>query len=102
MSYTVRDTGSIYTIAGLIGQSNLGVISGDGSAATSAQLSSPGGIGIDSKFNLIFADTGNNRIRNVASGIITTIAGSLSRDDYLYEFEHDLLLMSSTKVDIMQ
>ena len=51
---------------------------GDGGAATSAGLSYPNGVAVDSTGNLYIADTGNNRIRKVtaATGIITTVAGN--------------------------
>ena len=51
---------------------------GDGGAATSARLSSPQAISLNSAGDLYIADTGNNRIRRVvaASGTITTIAGT--------------------------
>jgi sugar lactone lactonase YvrE len=49
---------------------------GDGGAATKAQLSQPFGIGVDGRGNLLIADTGNNRVREVTTaGIIMTIAG---------------------------
>ena len=50
---------------------------GDGGQAASAQLHYPGGIAFDSAGNLYIADSGNNRIRKIASnGIISTIAGN--------------------------
>lgn len=52
--------------------------SGDGEAATGAQLNNPGGIAIDSLGNVYFADVGNSCIRMVdnGTGIISTIAGN--------------------------
>jgi uncharacterized repeat protein (TIGR02543 family) len=52
--------------------------SGDGGAATSAQLKSPNGVAVDSNFNLYIADYQNNRIRKVtaADGTISTVAGT--------------------------
>src|ERR1019366_10639764 len=51
--------------------------SGDGGPATSAQLTSPSSVFIDSTGNIFIADTGNSRIRRVSSsGVITTVAGS--------------------------
>ena len=52
--------------------------SGDGGAATAAQLSSPRGIALDGDSNVIVADTGNARLRRVtaATGLINTIAGN--------------------------
>jgi hypothetical protein len=50
--------------------------SGDNGPAISAQLASPGGIAVDSLGNLYIADTGNNRVRKVSGGVITTVAGN--------------------------
>jgi sugar lactone lactonase YvrE len=51
--------------------------SGDGGAATSAQLDTPTGIALDASGNVYFADTMNNRIRKIDSnGIIATVAGN--------------------------
>jgi len=49
---------------------------GDGGAATSALLDSPGGVAVDSAGNLYIADTHNNRIREVSGSVITTVAGT--------------------------
>ena len=63
----------INTIAGT-GQSGY---SGDGGPATSARLSSPSNVALDSNGNLYIADCVNHRIRKVnISGVITTIAGT--------------------------
>ena len=50
--------------------------SGDNGPATAAQLNAPGGLAVDSTGNLYIADTMNNRIREVSSGVITTVAGA--------------------------
>ncbi len=51
--------------------------SGDGSAATSAQLKSPLGVAFDSEDNMYIGDYDNNVIRKVDSnGIISTVAGT--------------------------
>jgi sugar lactone lactonase YvrE len=51
--------------------------SGDGGAATSALLNSPGDLALDSQGNLFIADRGNRRVRRVSpDGTIQTIAGS--------------------------
>jgi uncharacterized protein (TIGR03437 family) len=63
--------GVITTVAG---NGTIG-FSGDGGAATSAQLNYPLGVAIDSSGSLFIADSHNNRIRKVANGVITTVAG---------------------------
>ncbi len=51
--------------------------SGDGGAATSAQLNTPYGIAIDAAGNIFIADFNNYRIRKVdTEGKITTVAGT--------------------------
>jgi len=53
--------------------------SGDGGAATGAQLDSPVGLALDGEGDLYIADSGNNRVRKVdVRGVITTVAGSSS------------------------
>ena len=64
--------GAITTVAG---NGTFG-FSGDNGPATAAQLSSPAGVAMDSAGNLYIADYGNNRIREVSNGTITTIAGN--------------------------
>ena len=48
---------------------------GDGGPATSAHLWGPTGVAVDSAGNLYIADAGNDRIRKVSNGVITTVAG---------------------------
>jgi len=50
--------------------------SGDGGAATSAELNTPRGMAIDSAGNLYIADFNNNVVRKISSGTITTVAGN--------------------------
>jgi uncharacterized protein (TIGR03437 family) len=50
--------------------------SGDNGPAAGAELYYPFGVAVDSAGNLYIADTDNNRIRKVANGVITTVAGS--------------------------
>ncbi|MFN7998739.1 MAG: hypothetical protein U0Q18_34265 [Bryobacteraceae bacterium] len=69
----VTPDGLITTVAGT-GESGF---TGDGSAATAAQLSSPRAVAVDSKGNLYIADTANHRIRLVTpDGKIQSIAGT--------------------------
>jgi len=71
------DTGIITTVAG----NGTRAFAGDGGAATSASLSSPYGVIVDSTGNLYIADSYNHCIRKVAAGtgIITTVAGNSTR-----------------------
>jgi sugar lactone lactonase YvrE len=49
----------------------------DGGLATAAKLVSPGGLAVDGSGDVLFSDTGGNRVRSVsAGGIITTLAGN--------------------------
>jgi sugar lactone lactonase YvrE len=52
--------------------------SGDGGQTTSAMLSGPNGVALDSSGNIYIADTSNHAIRfvNVSTGLITTVAGT--------------------------
>jgi sugar lactone lactonase YvrE len=50
--------------------------SGDGGAATNAELDSPAGVAVDANGNLYIADTHNHCVREVSGGNITTIAGT--------------------------
>jgi sugar lactone lactonase YvrE len=68
----IGQTGIIQTVAGNGTQG----YSGDGKAATSAELNKPMGVWEDGSGNLFIADTGNNVVRKVASGKISTIAGN--------------------------
>ena len=69
----VDTSGNISTVAG----NGTASYSGDGGAATSASLSAPLGVAVDSAGNLYIADSGNNRIRKVdLSGNISTVAGN--------------------------
>jgi hypothetical protein len=54
--------GDIYTVAG---DGTLG-FSGDGGAATTAELNGPQGVAVDGAGNLLIGDTGNDRVRVVS------------------------------------
>lgn len=49
---------------------------GDGGAATGARFDHPTALAIDASGALLVADAGNQRVRRIASGSISTIAGS--------------------------
>ncbi len=65
--------GVINTVAGVPNHCGTG---GDGASAIKAGLSDPQAVAVDSSGNLYIADTGNETIRRVANGTITTIAGT--------------------------
>ena len=68
----VSTNGVITTVAG---NGTYGY-SGDGGAATNANLHFPSGVAVDASGNLFIADSFNHRIRRVSTnGIITTVAG---------------------------
>jgi sugar lactone lactonase YvrE len=62
------------TIITLVGTGAQG-FGGDGSTATKALLNGPVSVTVDSIGSMLIADTGNQRIRSVAVGSISTIAG---------------------------
>ncbi len=69
----VNSSGIISTIAGT-GTSGF---SGDGGAATAAQLFTPTGVTLDASGSIYIADQDNHRIRKIStSGVISTIAGT--------------------------
>jgi trimeric autotransporter adhesin len=70
----VDTAGIISTVAGI----GIGGYSGDGAAATAAELNWPEGTAVDDSGNIYIADQFNNVIRKVAAltGTITTIAGN--------------------------
>ena len=70
----VDTAGIITTVAG----TGAAAFSGDAGQADAAELSSPGGVAVDTAGNLWIADLGNHRIRKVdaATGTITTVAGT--------------------------
>ena len=69
----VNTSGIITTLAG----NSIFGFSGDGGAATTAEICGPMGIFVDKYGNVYFADIGNQRIRIInTSGIINTYAGN--------------------------
>ena len=74
-------TGVITTVAGdyaaAKADDGLGGFSGDGGAATSAQLNDPQGVALDGAGDLFVADTFNNAVREIGpDGVITTLVNS--------------------------
>ncbi len=67
--------GQTYTIYTVAGNGTLGY-TGDNFSATSAELHGPYGVAVDSAGNLYISDSGNNVIRMVSKGVITTVAGN--------------------------
>ena len=84
-NHRIRKVDTLYITNSVV---NFGY-SGDGNAATSAQLNFPYQITVDASDNVYFADNRNNVIRKVdiSSGTISTVAGngnnSFSGDDGL-------------------
>lgn len=70
-----QSTGIITTVAGMGDSCD---DSGDGAAATSAQLAYPTDVAVDADENMYIADSGNCKVRKVdhATGFISTVAGT--------------------------
>jgi hypothetical protein len=68
----VDTNGIITTIAG----TGTAGFSGDGGPATAAMVNYPGSLVIDQNGNLYFGDPGNNRVREISQGVISTVAGT--------------------------
>jgi sugar lactone lactonase YvrE len=73
--HRIRKVDTKGIISTLAGTSKAG-FSGDGGPAGEAQLNMPRGVGVDGADNVYIADSLNHRIRKVADGVITTIAGT--------------------------
>ncbi len=72
-AFSSLSPGEITTVAG----DGTAGYSGDRGTATSAELSSPSGVAVDSVGDIYIADVGNQCIRKVSpSGMITTVAGN--------------------------
>jgi len=74
----VSPAGIITTVAG----NGTSGYSGDGGAATAAQLFRPSGVAVNASGDLFIADGLNNVVRMVRAGIITTFAGMYQVDQY--------------------
>jgi DNA-binding beta-propeller fold protein YncE len=66
------DTGYTQIIAG----NGTPGYSGDGGAATEAQINTPQRLAVDDRGRVYFTDTKNNVIRRIGAGTITTVAGT--------------------------
>ena len=69
--------GHIYTVAG----DGTGGFTGDGGPATSAELSAPAAVTVDTAGNLVIADSGNARVRVVAGRTGTFYATAMTAGD---------------------
>ncbi|MBA3488768.1 MAG: trypsin-like serine protease [Longispora sp.] len=77
LNHRIRRVNAHGVITTLAGDGRQGFSGDRRGPAIDAQLSSPMGVTVDSKGNIIFADTGNHRIRRIdPNGTITTIAGN--------------------------
>lgn len=68
----VTTSGTVSVVAG----NGTPGFSGDNGSAPNAQLFFPAGLALDSSGNLYIADSSNQRVREVAGGTITTVAGN--------------------------
>jgi sugar lactone lactonase YvrE len=71
----IRRVNSSGVISTVVGNGQQG-FSGDNGSAVQAKLNLPSAIAFDAAGNMYIADTGNHRVRRVAGGVITTIAGN--------------------------
>ncbi len=67
--YNVGTNGTLTLVAG----TGVAGLSGDGMGALIAQLNAPAGLAVDATGSLYVADSGNNRVRKVSSGVIITV-----------------------------
>jgi sugar lactone lactonase YvrE len=74
----IKADGGIQTLAGFGGGEGLGGAGfvGDGGPAEKAKLFTPADVKFDTEGNLYISDSGNNRIRVVRGGVVTTVAGT--------------------------
>jgi sugar lactone lactonase YvrE len=73
----IRKISTTGVITSVVGNGRVPGFSGDGAAATAAEIFNPTGVCFDASGNMYIADAGNNRVRMVnTSGIISTVAGN--------------------------
>ena len=75
-NYIIRKVSVAGIITAYAGTAGFHGSTGDNGQATSAKLYSPQGVAVDSIGTVYIADTINNKVRMVSSGIITTVAGT--------------------------
>lgn len=69
--------GNVENLTGL----GWGYFAGDGGPASAANVGLPTSIVMDSQGNILFADAGTSRIREISNGVINTIVGSGTKCD---------------------
>ena len=72
----VDSAGVISTLAGTATGGFSGGFSSESGSAAAAGLATPSGVAVDASGNVLIADTGNQRIRQVRDGVIATIVGT--------------------------
>ena len=87
-----KTAGDIYTVAG----KHVAGFTGDGAAATAAELNSPQGLAIDGAADLLISDSQNNRIRSVAAIANLTPVAVASFDKSSLTFTAQPLNIQST------
>lgn len=77
-NHVIRKVDAAGIITTVVGEGGRSGDDGDGGPASAAHISGPKGIVFDANWNLLLADSGNDKIRRVdaQTGIITTIAGT--------------------------
>lgn len=94
--YQVSPAGILTVFAGT-GQ---GGFDGDGGAATAARLSFPAGLATDTQGNVFIADSGNDLVRRVWFGTITTVATTVPAPTGLAVDASGRLYVSSAKAQM--
>ena len=75
-NHRIRRVDAVTRIITTYAGNGTGAFGGDNGLATNASLNRPQKVSFDNSGNLLIADTANNRIRRVAAGVITTVAGN--------------------------